>query len=228
MKQVTRLDAIKIFERATDQANLWENLMEDFYDETDDSFPTLYHVLIALGVEKEEYQQVTCADNIDWPEEVSEEDIYLHNMSVEENDVVMQLSGSALHILADAFIKQFKESGAVNFLEIAFQDRETDEPFLLTLQRQEGIRPTEKIAKLTKENDYLKWLAGVDFDSSKIEKIVSELPIGKFKICQMKMCAAIAEELSRQCPGITTEQAQMGAIIQAADLICDAVNKQGE
>lgn len=27
----------------------------------------------------------------------------------------------------------------------------------------------------------------------------SELPISKFKICQLKMCAAIAEELSRQC-----------------------------
>ena len=55
----------------------------------------------------------------------------------------------------------------------------------------------------------------------------SELPISKFKICQLKMCAAIAAELSRQCPGITTEQAQMGAIIEAANLVCDAVNNQG-
>lgn len=55
-----------------------------------------------------------------------------------------------------------------------------------------------------------------------------ELPISKFKICQLKMCAAIAAELSRQCPGITTEQSQMGTIIKAADLVCDAVNNQGE
>ena len=55
----------------------------------------------------------------------------------------------------------------------------------------------------------------------------SELPISKFKICQLKMCAAIAAELSRKCPGITTEQAQMGAIIEAANLVCDAVNNQG-
>ncbi|EGR2774142.1 hypothetical protein V6956_004574 [Vibrio parahaemolyticus] len=54
-----------------------------------------------------------------------------------------------------------------------------------------------------------------------------ELPISKFKICQLKMCAAIAEELSRQCPGITTEQAQMSAIIEGANLVCDAVNNQG-
>ncbi|GAB1084970.1 MAG: hypothetical protein SStaTSB_29700 [Shewanella algae] len=54
-----------------------------------------------------------------------------------------------------------------------------------------------------------------------------ELPISKFKICQLKMCAAIAAELSRQCPGITAEQSQMGAIIKAADLVCDAVNNQG-
>ncbi|EPN8226484.1 hypothetical protein ACT3QV_004480 [Vibrio alginolyticus] len=55
----------------------------------------------------------------------------------------------------------------------------------------------------------------------------TELPIHKFRICQLKMCAAIAAELSRQCPGITTEQSQMGAIIEAANLVCDAVNNQG-
>lgn len=54
----------------------------------------------------------------------------------------------------------------------------------------------------------------------------TDLPIHKFKICQLKMCAAIAEELDRQCPGITTEQAQMSAIIEAANLVCDAVNNQ--
>ncbi|CAK3503995.1 Phage protein [Vibrio crassostreae] len=53
-----------------------------------------------------------------------------------------------------------------------------------------------------------------------------ELPISKFKICQLKMCAAIAEELSRQCPDITTEQSQMAAIIEGANLVCDAVNNQ--
>ena len=166
MKKVTRLDAIKIFEQATNKANLWEDLMDDFYDETDDSFPTLGHVLIALGVDKEEYQQVTCGDNINWPEESNEDDLYLHNMSVEENDVVMQLSGSALHIMADSFVKQFKDSGAVNFLEIAFHDRETNEPFLLTLQRQEGIRPTDKIAALTKERDYLMKHAAIGLSCS--------------------------------------------------------------
>lgn len=54
----------------------------------------------------------------------------------------------------------------------------------------------------------------------------TELPIHKFRICQLKMCAAIASELSRQCPGITTEQSQMSAIIEAANLICNAVNNQ--
>lgn len=56
----------------------------------------------------------------------------------------------------------------------------------------------------------------------------TELPIHKFRICQLKMCAAIAAELSRQCPGITTEQSQMGAIIKAADLVCDSVEKQAK
>ncbi|HHX8487645.1 hypothetical protein [Vibrio sp. 11-4(1)] len=59
-----------------------------------------------------------------------------------------------------------------------------------------------------------------------LEKGEPVLSIRKFKICQLKMCAAIAEELSRQCPGITTDQAQMSAIIEAANLVCNAVNNQ--
>ena len=54
-----------------------------------------------------------------------------------------------------------------------------------------------------------------------------EIHIRDFKINQIAMCAAIAKELDRQCPGITTEQAQMSAIIEAANLVCDAVNNQG-
>lgn len=68
-KQIlTKSDAIRLFERATYQENLWEHLMDDFYDEKTDSFPTIYDVMVALGVSKEEYVQATGSENVDWPD----------------------------------------------------------------------------------------------------------------------------------------------------------------
>ncbi|MBY7719670.1 MULTISPECIES: hypothetical protein [Vibrio] len=65
-KKLTKLDAIRLFERATDQENLWEHLMDDFYDEKTDSFPSIYDVMIALGVSKDEYVKATGAENVNW------------------------------------------------------------------------------------------------------------------------------------------------------------------
>lgn len=46
----------------------------------------------------------------------------------------------------------------------------------------------------------------------------------RYRVNQVKMCAAIADEVSRQCPGMICEQAQFNAIIQAANVICCAIN----
>lgn len=90
----------------------------------------------------------------------------------------------------------------------------------LTYIREHLTRKTEVVNSAEAKN------LGVVFNyDPELEK--PELPISKFKICQLKMCGSIAAELSRQCPGITTEQSQMGTIIKAADLVCDAVNNQG-
>ncbi len=59
MKKITREDAIKIMDKVTDQNDpYWEDLTDDWYDETDDTLPSMYDVMSALGVTKEEYDKV--------------------------------------------------------------------------------------------------------------------------------------------------------------------------
>jgi len=64
--KLTRIDAIKLLEIATRSA-LWEDVIEDFYDEETDTFPAIQHMFDALGVTEEEYKNATGAQNIDWP-----------------------------------------------------------------------------------------------------------------------------------------------------------------
>lgn len=47
-------------------------------------------------------------------------------------------------------------------------------------------------------------------------------------INQIELCAAIAHELSRQCPTLTAEQANLPAVIAAAKSVCDALNPSFE
>ena len=66
--KLTRIEAIKLIERATDKDDpFWEYLVDDHYDEKTDTMPSIFHVFAALGITEEEYRQATGADGrIDW------------------------------------------------------------------------------------------------------------------------------------------------------------------
>jgi hypothetical protein len=51
---ITRTQALDILCKITDQDNMWEMLVDDFYDEKTDSMPEMADVLEALGVTREE------------------------------------------------------------------------------------------------------------------------------------------------------------------------------
>lgn len=52
---LTREQAIKLICRVTDRDDpYWEYLVEEFYDETTDSMPTIFDVLKPLGISREE------------------------------------------------------------------------------------------------------------------------------------------------------------------------------
>ena len=69
--KLSRIDAIKIIDRATDRDDpFWEQVTEDWYDEKADDLPSIYDVFAALGVTEAEYREASKADGqIDWPKQ---------------------------------------------------------------------------------------------------------------------------------------------------------------
>lgn len=71
MKEITRRDAIRILDRATDKDDPhWEWCVEDFYDYENDEMPTIYHVFDALGITEQEYRDAFNGGdklNLNWP-----------------------------------------------------------------------------------------------------------------------------------------------------------------
>ncbi len=61
LREVTREDAIRIFDRATDKEDpYWIDMMETFglYDEASDTWATISDVFFALGVTREDLDKV--------------------------------------------------------------------------------------------------------------------------------------------------------------------------
>jgi hypothetical protein len=57
--KITRYDAIKIIGKITHQDDpYWDYITEDWYDKENDDWPTIYDVYEALGITKEEYDNV--------------------------------------------------------------------------------------------------------------------------------------------------------------------------
>lgn len=80
---------------------------------------------------------------------ILQDDAQLEELSIKKGEFKAEISGGAAPVISAVFINLFKSFEAPNFLELAFLDRETHEQFLLTIQRQSGLRPTDKIRMLT-------------------------------------------------------------------------------
>ena len=66
----------------------------------------------------------------------------------EDGGMTLGFKGGACGMLAQLFGDQFYESGAVNYLEFRFDSATRPElgPLVVTLQRAEGLTPTQKLA----------------------------------------------------------------------------------
>lgn len=63
-------------------------------------------------------------------------------------------SGFAVQIMAESFADQFRESGAVNYLELLFEHEEIG-LLTVTMQRTQGLTPAQKLARAESERDEL-------------------------------------------------------------------------
>ena len=55
-------------------------------------------------------------------------------------------SGFAVQLMAESMAQQFKESGAVNYLELVFHHKDIG-PITVTMQREEGLTLAQKLAQ---------------------------------------------------------------------------------
>lgn len=65
-----------------------------------------------------------------------------------------EFSGGVCQLMAEAFAEQFKQSGAINYLELLF-DHSDIGPLTITMQRVDGLTPAHKLAKAESERDAL-------------------------------------------------------------------------
>lgn len=103
---ITRSQAIKILDRATDKDDPhWEFVVDDFYDEDSDTMPSIFHVFAAIGVTEEEYREAAGVQNIDWPASATP--------SVPENEIkALALEEYAYQL--DAVFANAQEAGATD------------------------------------------------------------------------------------------------------------------
>ncbi|AMG57713.1 hypothetical protein [Pantoea vagans] len=65
-----------------------------------------------------------------------------------------EFSGGVCQLLAEAYADQFKQSGAINYLELLFQHSDIG-PLTITMQRVEGLTPAQKLAQAEAQRDAL-------------------------------------------------------------------------
>lgn len=79
----------------------------------------------------------------------------LKSISIEKDTIDMTIEGGACGVIADAFASQFKEEGAVNYLEMQFNNTELGQ-IVVTIQRVDGATPCDKLTTITEERDRLR------------------------------------------------------------------------
>ena len=76
------------------------------------------------------------------------QDITLEDLRGNSEELSMTLSGSSMHLFADAFGQQFVESGAKNFLSMEFYHEGTAEKYEVTMQKVSGETVCEQLNRL--------------------------------------------------------------------------------
>jgi len=65
-----------------------------------------------------------------------------------------EFSGGICQLMAEAYAEQFRQSGAINYLELLFHHSDIG-PLTITMQRVEGLTPAQKLAQAEAQRDDL-------------------------------------------------------------------------
>ena len=81
--------------------------------------------------------------------------ISLEELRGDGKGVSLKLSGSPLHLFADAFGEQFFGSGAENFLTMSFEHSESGELFEVTMQKVSGETVCDQLRRIHDEKNVM-------------------------------------------------------------------------
>lgn len=103
-----------------------------------------------------------------------------------DGGVGFEFSGGVCQLLAEAYTEQFRQSGAINYLELLFNHTEIG-PLTITMQRVDGLTPAKKLALAESERDALQ---------EQVQKLAAENSIQDFIISAVR-------DLARETDGVT-------------------------
>ena len=75
---------------------------------------------------------------------VFDDEVYIEELKIDKNGLNARMTGTPLHLFAEAIVENFKESGATNFVEMQFTHEELGH-FVLTMQKSDGLTPAAKL-----------------------------------------------------------------------------------
>lgn len=132
----------------------WHKLMGDHFESCvfhrDEPVLTVPALVVQLQVLVHDWNTRTQSARIAELEQALRQKVVdstmLTDLGISRGGIHAQLEGGAAGLLASAFVEQFKESGATNYLELSFTSPETG-PITVTMQRQRGETPGALRAK---------------------------------------------------------------------------------
>lgn len=86
---------------------------------------------------------------------MSQDDLYLHELKVDEKGLDMKLSGEPARFFMKTLVDFFEQNGGKNFLTLTVENQ--DKKYGITIQNHHGEEtPAEKMQKMKQENEILK------------------------------------------------------------------------
>ncbi len=81
--------------------------------------------------------------------------LFTNTVEVKHTEDCIELSGSPMHLIAEMLFKQFRDSGATNFLVVGLKNCFDNADYEITMQKLTGETPVQKIRRLEVEKDAL-------------------------------------------------------------------------
>lgn len=129
-----------------------------------------------------------------------------------------EFSGGVCQLMAEAYAEQFRQSGAINYLELLFHHSDIG-PLTITMQRVEGLTPAQKLAQAEAQRDDLQ---------QKLNAVVAEAAYLRDEIKQHSQCTHFCAVCGKDDPCQSDDVCRaLSHPVPAAEAYLNAVRAEG-